>query len=107
MEIEANLERIKKPVYILITILLYICYFVIYIGAFYVNPKYVEILSKAIRAFICLFLIVKFHPFRQHILKEFDGQLIFASAILLLTDVGITQYVKTLYQQKIGDIQML
>lgn len=92
MEIESNLERIKKPAYIAMMTLLYICYFVIYVGVFYIDPAYIDTLSKCIRIFICVFLIYKFHPFRHHRLQDFDAQLIFASAILILTDMGITQY---------------
>jgi len=91
MGIEYNLERIKKPTYILMITLLYVCYFVIYAGLFYVNPIYISTLSKSIRIFICSFLIYEFHPFRQHKLREFDADLIFASAVLILTDMGITQ----------------
>jgi hypothetical protein len=91
MEIESNLERIKKPTYIVMITLLYICYFAIYAGLFYVNPVYVYTLSNSIRIFICMFLIYKFHPFRQHKLLEFDAQLIFASAMLILADMGVTQ----------------
>jgi hypothetical protein len=91
MEIEASLERIKKPTYIAMITLLYICYFAIYAGLFYVNPEYIQTLSKSIRIFVCAFLIYKFHPFRQHRLVDFDAQLIFASALLILTDMGITQ----------------
>jgi|AACY02.14.fsa_nt_gi hypothetical protein len=98
MDIESNLERIKKPTYVAMSTLLYICYFLIYAGLFYVNPLYLDTLSKSIRIFVCMFLIYKFHPFRQHKLVEFDAQLIFASAILILTDMGITQYLLEKYK---------
>ena len=93
MEIESNLELIKKPVYLAMVVLLYSCYFLLYVGIFYINPKYIKNLSIAIRLFVCVFLIYKFHPFREHKLSYFDDKLIFASAILILTDMGITQYV--------------
>ena len=93
MEIESNLERIKKPVFVTMMLLLYSCYFLIYIGLFYINPMYIKYLSISIRLFVCTFLIYKFHPFREHKLRHFDDVLIFSSAILILTDMGITQYV--------------
>ena len=93
MEIESNLERIKKPVYVTMILLLYSLYFLLYIGIFYVNPTYINNLSIAIRIFVCAFLLYKFHPFREHKLNHFDDKLIFASAILILTDMCITQYV--------------
>jgi len=93
MEIESSLELIKKPVYVAMIVLLYSCYFLIYIEFFYINPEYIKNLSIAIRLFVCAFLLYKFHPFREHKLSHFDDKLIFASAILILTDMGITQYV--------------
>ena len=93
MEIESNLELIKKHVYLAMVVLLYSCYFLLYVGIFYINPTYIKNLSIAIRLFVCVFLIYKFHPFREHKLSYFDDKLIFASAILILTDMGITQYV--------------
>lgn len=93
MEIENSIEYVKKPIYIAMAFTLYLLYFLIYIGVFYINPKYVENLSYAIRLFVCAVLIFKFHPFREHKLKNFDSQIIFASAVLILTDMGITQYV--------------
>ena len=45
-----------------------------------------------ITTFICAVLLYKFHPFRQHKLQDFDSQLIFASALWILTDMGVTQY---------------
>ena len=92
MDIEASLERIKKPTYTLMMLILYICYFATYAGLFYVDPTYVGALSKSVRIFICAFLLYKFHPFRQHKLQDFDSQLIFASALWILTDMGVTQY---------------
>lgn len=93
MEIESSLELIKKPVYVALIIMLYSCYFLIYIEFFYINPEYIKNLSIAIRLFVCAFLLYKFHPFREHKLSHFDDKLIFASAILILTDMGIAQYV--------------
>lgn len=98
MEIESSLERIKKPAYIAMSIILYICYFAIYAGLFYVDTAYVDILSKSIRIFVCAFLVYKFHPFRQHRLLDFDAQLIFASAGLILIDMGVTQYLLEKYK---------
>jgi hypothetical protein len=74
-------------------VLLYIAYIVTFFGIFYINPQYIVYLSFAIRLFVCSFLIYKFHPFRQHRLEQFDGTIIFASAVLLLTNMGMSEYV--------------
>jgi hypothetical protein len=93
MSLESTIEHIKKPFYLSMVILLYIAYIVTFFGIFYINPQYVVYLSYAIRVFVCLFLIYKFHPFRQHRLEKFDGTIIFASAFLLLSNMGMSEYV--------------
>ena len=93
MGIESAIEHIKKPFYLSMVILLYIAYIVTFFGIFYIDPQYVVYLSYAIRLFVCAFLIYKFHPFRQHRLEQFDGTIIFATAVLLLTDMGMSEYV--------------
>ena len=93
MSIESTIDHIKKPFYLSMVILLYIAYIVTFFGIFYINPQYIVYLSFAIRVFVCSFLIYKFHPFRQHRLEQFDGTIIFASAVLLLTNMGMSEYV--------------
>ena len=93
IDIETSLEHIKKPIYVGIMIVIYILYIGIYLGFSFAKPEYIHLLSKTVRLFICLFLIIRFHPFKQHYgLKDFDGELIFATAILMLTDLGIMQF---------------
>ena len=65
----------------------------IFLGAVYINPEYIKNASMAIRIFVCLFLLIRFHPFRKHSLRRFDGQIIFIAAMFLLTNEGLAQYV--------------
>jgi hypothetical protein len=44
---------------------------------------------------VCLFLLFKFHPFREHTLKEGDSNIIFGSAFFLLFNLGIMQTMNT------------
>jgi len=53
---------------------------------------YVYNVNRMIQYFVCLFLLVKFHPFRKHVLKEGDSRIIFSSALFLLLNLGIVQY---------------
>lgn len=93
MGLESVIETTKKPVYLTMVIALYFAYAAAFLGVIYINPKYIEYLSLAIHTFVCLFLIYKFHPFRQHKLEPFDSNIIFASAGLLLANTGLTEYV--------------
>jgi hypothetical protein len=93
MGLESTIETTKKPIYLAMVIALYISYAAAFLGIMYVNPKYVANLSLAIQTFVCSFLIYKFHPFRQHKLEPFDSNIIFASAGLLLANMGLVEYV--------------
>jgi hypothetical protein len=87
------LDKIKKPVYLTIIGFIYISYFLIFFGIFYINKKYIDIFSNLLLTFVCLFLILRFHPFRKHELREFDATIIFGSAVLLLTNAGLTNII--------------
>ena len=102
MDIENKIEHVKKPMFIGIMATIYILYFLLYIGITFINPNYVQMLSKFIRLFICVFLIIRFHPFKQkHVLRDFDEELIFTSAIFIFTDLGITQYITSFVKRKV------
>ena len=92
-KIDDLFEIIKKPFYIFLLVLLHVLYIGTYIGIIRYNVKYVDYLNIGVQLFICLFLIIRFHPFRKHDLKEFDGDIIFGSAIYLLINLGLTEYV--------------
>ena len=64
-------------------------YILAFLGIYYVEPTYTSHLSVAVRLLVCGFLMYRFHPFRTHELRDFDARLIFASAILIATDVGV------------------
>ncbi len=87
------LDKIKKPVYLTIIGFIYLSYFLIFFGLFYINKKYIDIFSNLLLTFVCLFLILRFHPFRKHELRDFDATIIFGSAVLLLTNAGLTKII--------------
>ncbi len=100
MSVEATLETVKKPLYLAMVGAFYLLYAITFLGIMYVNPKYIANLDLAIQTFVCAFLIYKFHPFRQHKLEPFDSNIIFASALLLLANMGLTQYVLSTIRSK-------
>ncbi len=88
-----TLDSIKKPIYLISIGTLYLMYFLIFFGLFNISPEYTRLFSNFIQLGICLFLIIRFNPFRQHELREFDGTIIFGSAMFLLANLGITEYI--------------
>ena len=87
------LDKIKKPVYLTMIGFIYLSYFLVFFGLFYINKKYIDIFSNLLLTFVCLFLILRFHPFRKHELRDFDATIIFGSAVLLLTNAGLTNII--------------
>jgi len=92
-KVDSFFEIIKKPFYIFLIILVHVLYITAYIGILNYNVKYIDYLNIGIQLFICTFLIIRFHPFRSHHLKEFDANIIFGSAMYLLVNLGLTEYI--------------
>lgn len=67
----------------------YILYALLVLGFAVLNIEYLMILKTIIHSFICLFLIVRFHPFREHALSRTDSNIIFSAAIILLINMGV------------------
>ena len=98
-----------------IMILIHILYIFVFFGVFYVKPEYIEELSSMVQIVISVFLIYRFHPFREWMsLKEprlthFDRIIIYNSATFLLVNVGlkatITKYVITKVENNFPVVQ--
>lgn len=88
-----TLDKIKIPIFKTGVYLLNISYVLALLGIMYVDPIQINKLNVAVQLFVCLFLIFRFHPFRSHELRKYDSQLIFGSALFLLANLGITQFV--------------
>jgi hypothetical protein len=93
------LEKTKKPIYLFLIFVIYLSYFLAFFGVYYVNPNMLEFFSFSVNVFVCLFLLIRFHPFQKHELRPFDDKLIFASGIILLSNIGINAYFQDLYDK--------
>ena len=93
---DSIVENIKKPVYLSLLFVIYFTYFLILFGIYQTNPFYVRYFSKFLQAFIAVFLIIRFHPFRKHQLRDFDDRIIFGSALLILSDLGVTSVIENI-----------
>ena len=91
--IDTFVDIIKNPIYLFLILLINALTIAAYFGILNYNVKYIDYLNIGIQLFICIFLIIRFHPFRKHHLKEFDANIIFGSAVYLLVNLGLTEYV--------------
>ena len=79
-----------QPFYIISIALIYITYILIFLGVLSTKPSFIVKLSDIIQIFVCVFLIIRFHPFKSHYsFTDFDEKVIFGMAILLLSNLGI------------------
>ncbi len=84
-------EKVKLPVYIISIATLYIVYFVVFFEILKIDDKYIRIMQVSIQSVICLFLLIRFNPFVKPELKPYDSNIIFTSAMLLLSNVIIVE----------------
>jgi len=86
-------NNIKLYLYYSLSILLYLSYIAIFLGIYIINPEYLHSAIVALEFFICAVLIIRFHPFQKAKIEKYDQHLIFLSASIILTNIGITNYI--------------
>ena len=88
-----------------VSVIFYLLYFGTLSGIIFFNADYLNAFKILMHSFICLFLLLRFHPFREHTVSKYDARIIFASAVILLLNTGIVEFIneKTLeYKKKYG-----
>jgi hypothetical protein len=89
-------EKTKEYVYLGTIFVIHLLYVLVFFGVFYINPVYIADLSSTVQILVSVFLIWKFHPYREWMsLKEpklthFDRVIIYSSATFLLINVALT-----------------
>jgi len=99
------LDRYAVNVYYWLLFIIYFFYITAFLGFSFANVieyKYAHFLSIFIQTFIAFVLIYRFHPFRTHSLNQGDIAFIFGSAVFLLTNVGLTEWVKRNAENDLG-----
>lgn len=102
--IDDALDKVKLPIFKTGALLLQLSYVLALLGIVYIDPIQINKLNIAVQLFVCIFLILRFHPFRQHELRKYDSQIIFGSAVFLLANLGITQLVLSRVKQYVPEV---
>jgi len=89
------------------SLLFYLSYFVLYWKLFSLNRDYVNYIHIGVQILIALFLILRFHPFRHHVLENGDSAIIFSAALFLLASLGVTQYMYYVTADHLKDLPVL
>ena len=88
-------DEVFIGVYIVSLILIYIGYIAVFLGIFQTVPTLIKYMNIGIQVFLCLFLMIRFHPFRDKlIIKPVDNMFIFGSAYILFTNLVLVELVK-------------
>jgi hypothetical protein len=77
--------------YVYILTILQVIYVLTFIGLVYINPLYLTAFNILIQSFVCIFLLIRFHPYREHELRNYDSKIIFSSALFLLVNLGFVE----------------
>jgi hypothetical protein len=78
---------IEYSIYTVSVVVLYVCYALVYFQIYEIDSKYLEYLRTFVHIFVCGFLIIRFNPFVQFKITARDSDIIFGSALLLLSNV--------------------
>jgi len=92
------------PYYIYVIAFFHLAYVVAFIGLVELNETYLNILDIFIQTFICFFLIIRFNPFRKHVFRPSDADVIFGSAIFLLLNLGFVKLFNQTARNKVDDV---
>jgi len=69
----------------------YILYACVLFGVVGGAPKYLELLKTCVSIYVCLFLIIRFNPFRKRpSFNELDRKIAYNAGIFILMTTGIT-----------------
>jgi len=58
-----------------------------------INPTYIKQFNTGLQAIVCIVLIIKYNPFRTHVFRPNDARLITGSAIFILLNLGVGEYI--------------
>lgn len=93
--------------YVYTLTILQIIYVLIFFGLVYINPMYLTTFNILIQSFVCIFLLIRFHPYREHELRKYDSKIIFSSALFLLVNLGFVEIFRNVIKNDIVKINNL
>lgn len=90
-----KIDNVAIPIYLISLLLIHIGYLAVFLGVFATVPTLVNYLNIGVQFFLCFFLMIRFHPFREtYNLKPADIMFIFGSAFLLFTNLVLVEIIQ-------------
>jgi hypothetical protein len=89
--VREKVDGVKTYIFVGMVFLMHLLYFMVFLGVTVVDYSYIRVFSACIQLFVCVFLAIRFHPFRRYSISKFDAMIIFSSSSLLFTNVVATE----------------
>lgn len=90
-----KIDNVAIPIYLISLLFIHIGYLAVFFGVFTTVPTLVNYLNVGVQFFLCFFLMIRFHPFREtYNLKPADIMFIFGSAFILFTNLVLVEIVQ-------------
>lgn len=90
---EINYVQHAKHIFIITITIIHVLYFITFLGIFAIDDEYVHYLNVFIQAFVILFLIMRFHPYKSTFsITSSDKTIVFGSAMLLATNLITVEF---------------
>jgi len=90
-----NNDKLGLTNYLLLVVF-NIIYIVTIAGILIVNSEYINNFNIIVHSLLCLFLMYRFNPIKKTIeIKYYDQVIIFSTALFLLLNLGIVEFIKT------------
>ena len=88
-------KDIAVSFYVFSLFIIHIVYIAVFLGIFVTIPEYIRILNIFVQVFLCLILMIRFHPFRENpTLQSGDSMFIFGAGFFLFTNVALVELSK-------------
>jgi hypothetical protein len=90
-----KLDTVAIHIYAIYLFLIYFVHIAFFLGIFASIPNYIHYWKIGVQLFLCLFLMIRFHPFREtYQLKPVDILFIFGSSFILFTNILLVESIK-------------
>lgn len=84
-------EPFKLKIFQFSMFIVYVSYFLTFLGVIYVDKSKIRLFSIFIQLIICFILILRFNPFRNHKMTDFDKTIIFSASFFMFINLFITE----------------
>ena len=84
-----------EGIYLVSILLVNLTYIAVFLGIIVSVPYYVQMIKLGIQIFLCVVLLIRFHPFQDNFkMTRFDATLIFGAVIIILTNVVLEELLR-------------